>query len=163
MKSIIRWILFIPTILIVNLLVKTIAGFIGFELFPKFLRLFDDYFVDPQFNSKLRYSWLILVCVFSREYLISLLSIFCGMMVLNKNKKLAFYTGLLICLLSYLSEFLVEPLKLENLGFFRTLIEISSVLAGFLGFVFGVFKILKDFNDDLDINSQDQKIKYYKS
>ena len=84
-------------------------------------------------------------------------------MVLNKNKKLAFYTGLLICPLSYLSEFLVEPLKLENLGFFRTLIEISSVLAGFLGFVFGVFKILKDFNDDLDINSQDQKIKYYKS
>jgi hypothetical protein len=96
-----------------------------------------------------------LVCVFSREYLISNFSIACGMMVLNKNKKLAFYTGLLICLLSYLSEFFVEPLKLENLGFFKTLMELSSVLAGFLGFAFGVFKILKDFKDDLDINSQD--------
>lgn len=135
MISILRWVLFLPTAIAVNFLVRIPIIWFFTNVIP---------ILTGTENVDITYSWLAIVLIGVREFLATYATLYVGLKLIDKRKKIAFYTGAGISIIIVVVMTINYPIRFTEIGFWGSVGELA--LLGGQGF--GVYKAIATIREE---------------
>jgi len=129
MILILKWILFLPVIILTNLLVRVPVFFIYDSVIP---------FFTGKDSIEISYSWLAVCFVAFRDFLATAATLYVGLKLIDNNKKIAFYLGAVISITILVIFTIMFPIRFNQIGIWNTLGELGLLA----GQGFGVYKAI---------------------
>lgn len=139
MTSILRWILFLPTTIAVNFLVRIPIVWLFTHVIP----------ILTTEDTDFRYSWLAIVLIGVRENLATMATLYVAIKLIDKRKRIAFYAASGISVLIVIVMLFNYPIRFSEIGFWNTVGEIALVAGQGFGVYRAIAYIKEEFHHEI--------------